>query len=638
MIPLLSSSIILISFIGLLNFTNSIQSEIINELKLVAFNLMDKLSRQMFERTADVQFLSTSNILTNPNFTLPQKMDYLRSLERAVKAYASISLYNNNGIKIGDTRSILIGVNDSQKAFFNGAIKGHIYYDPIPIFSETFKKYVIHFSAPLYNKNRILKGVVVETYPVDKINDIFKKMVPPENHLNPEFNSIKVDLVSHNGTEVYSNYDIKSISQKKQEIQSLILKNNYQNNSFPVNSDIENNMLGEKEILVSSSQGNGYLDYKGSGWILILRENTDTLFGNLQKIVNQFLIAAFIIEIISVILILLIARNISLPLSKLMAKVIDLGRGNYNSIIEIKSSDEIGELASNFEFMRKELNKINQNLNKIVKERTLELEKANTDLKSSKENLQKLNMELVMANIAKEEFMSMISHELKTPLVPARGYLEMLMRQKHLGELNTKQEKFIHVIYRNIIKLEYLVNDVLDIYKLDIGKLRLSKKLVNVDELVKITISDLMILTIDKNTTLTYELKISKRVNVLCDQRRIEQVFSNLIKNSMDFVPKDFGIINLKAEITKDNAFVQFSVEDNGPGIPINEMDNLFKKFYQIDTSLTRKHSGTGLGLVICKGIIEAHGGRIWVNKEFEYGACFIFTLPLLNDKEEKVL
>ena len=84
--------------------------------------------------------------------------------------------------------------------------------------------------------------------------------------------------------------------------------------------------------------------YKGSGWILIFRENIDTLFGNLQKIANQFLIAAGIIEIISVIIILLIARNISLPMSKLMAKVIDLGRGNYNSIIEIKSSDEIGEL------------------------------------------------------------------------------------------------------------------------------------------------------------------------------------------------------------------------------------------------------------------------------------------------------
>ena len=98
-----------------------------------------------------------------------------------------------------------------------------------------------------------------------------------------------------------------------------------------------------------------------------------------------------------------------------------------------------------------------------------------------------------MADVAKEEFMSMISHELKTPLVPARGYLEMLLRQKKLGELNEKQKKFINIIYRNILKLEYLVNDVLDIYKLDIGKLRFFKKLVNVEELIKLVVSDLMV-------------------------------------------------------------------------------------------------------------------------------------------------
>jgi signal transduction histidine kinase len=131
--------------------------------------------------------------------------------------------------------------------------------------------------------------------------------------------------------------------------------------------------------------------------------------------------------------------------------VIELGKGNYDSKIEISSSDEIGKLAANFELMRNEINKINKNLNKIVKERTLELEKANEDLKLKEENLQKLNNELINVDVEKEEFMSMISHELKTPLVHARGYLEMLLRQKRIGELNTRQEKFINLIYRNIL-------------------------------------------------------------------------------------------------------------------------------------------------------------------------------------------
>ena len=95
-------------------------------------------------------------------------------------------------------------------------------------------------------------------------------------------------------------------------------------------------------------------------------------------------------------------------------------------------------------------------------------------------------------------------------------------------------------------------------------------------------------------------------------------MFSNLIKNSIDFVPVHFGKIDIEVEIFSDKSFVKFSVKDNGPGIPVNEVYNLFQTFYQIDTSATRKHGGTGLGLVICKGIVEAHGGKIWIDKEYQ--------------------
>ena len=283
--------------------------------------------------------------------------------------------------------------------------------------------------------------------------------------------------------------------------------------------------------------------------------------------------------------------------------------------------------------MRKDINKVNSNLNKLVEERTSELKEANYDLTLKEENLQKLNKELIMADVAKEEFMSMVSHELKTPLVPARGYLEMLLRQKKIGELNEKQKRFMDIIYRNILKVEYLVNDVLDVYKLDIGKLRFSKKLINIRHLIDVIENDLRLLTNDKNIKLNFEILVDKNDYIYCDQKRIEQVFSNLIKNSIDFVPDHFGKIDIEVEISSDKSFVKFSVKDNGPGIPVNEVNNLFQTFYQIDTSATRKHGGTGLGLVICKGIVEAHGGKIWIDKEYDKGACFIFTLPLVNDK-----
>jgi signal transduction histidine kinase len=102
-----------------------------------------------------------------------------------------------------------------------------------------------------------------------------------------------------------------------------------------------------------------------------------------------------------------------------------------------------------------------------------------------------------------------------------------------------------------------------------------------------------------------------------------------MIKNSIDFVPKKGGRIIIRAEEnSSDKDLITFTVEDNGTGVPAEKVDNLFKKFYQIDTTLTRRHGGTGLGLAISKGIIEAHGGTIWIDKSYNLGSSFKFTLP----------
>jgi signal transduction histidine kinase len=133
----------------------------------------------------------------------------------------------------------------------------------------------------------------------------------------------------------------------------------------------------------------------------------------------------------------------------------------------------------------------------------------------------------------------------------------------------------------------------------------------------------------------------SGTMTVLCDPRRIRQVITNLIKNSIDFVPDKGGRITIrtKADYVTDNDsgktnYVTFTIEDNGSGIPPEKVGNLFKKFYQIDTSVQRKHGGTGLGLVICKGIIESHSGKIWIDKKYTSGTCISFTLPIADEKD----
>ena len=106
---------------------------------------------------------------------------------------------------------------------------------------------------------------------------------------------------------------------------------------------------------------------------------------------------------------------------------------------------------------------------------------------------------------------------------------------------------------------------------------------------------------------------------------------ANLVKNSVDFVPEKGGKITIRAEVDETYQNVTFTVEDNGIGIPLEKMDNLFKTFYQVDTTLARKHGGTGLGLVICKGIIEDHGGKIWIDRSYTHGTSIKFTLPIAS-------
>ncbi|HEY7109606.1 MAG TPA: sensor histidine kinase [Nitrososphaeraceae archaeon] len=258
------------------------------------------------------------------------------------------------------------------------------------------------------------------------------------------------------------------------------------------------------------------------------------------------------------------------------------------------------------------------------------LNRLTNQLINKDKELQKYNDELISVEKAKDEFMSMINHELKTPLVPIKGYADMLIKTNIMGELSEKQKKAVRSISYNVGKLELLVSDILDVYKLDMGKLRLAKKDVDVRQMVDSNIQEFKRLADEKNVNIKSDVQYEGLVH--CDQRRIDQVITNLIKNAIDFVAPNTGRILIHVFKDEDKKAVAFSVEDNGTGIPSEKIDSLFKKFYQIDTTLTRKHGGTGLGLAISKGIIEAHGGEMWVDKEFKDGARFMFILPIQDD------
>ena len=225
----------------------------------------------------------------------------------------------------------------------------------------------------------------------------------------------------------------------------------------------------------------------------------------------------------------------------------------------------------------------------------------------------------------KHEFLSMITHELKTPLTPILGWAEALSTPKIMGELTKKQLKAINAISSSARSLERLIGDMLDVQKLTLEKMMINNNSFDVKEMLGAICENNKPEFKSKNVKLLNNCK--DRIIIKSDIQRVEQIFNNLIQNAFDFIPKDTGVVELNAE--KERTSIKFSVKDNGLGISEKNKENLFKKFYQVDTSVTRKHGGTGLGLAICKGVIEKMGGKIWCESKLGEGTIFYFNLPI---------
>ena len=232
--------------------------------------------------------------------------------------------------------------------------------------------------------------------------------------------------------------------------------------------------------------------------------------------------------------------------------------------------------------------------------------------------------ELKKLETAKDEFASMMTHELKTPLAPIFGHCEMLKEPGLLGGLNPVQLDAVNKISQNARRLEQLIADVLEAQRLEMGSMKFDKEEFDVTKFMAEVHNDYIQIMKEKQIKIVNYTE--EKLTLRSDKNRIRQVIDNLVLNSADFMPEKDGEISIGAVRVDDK--IVFHVKDNGIGIPEDELDKIFVKFYQVDTSHTRKHQGTGLGLAVCNGIVEGLGGKIWVESELGKGTGFYFSIP----------
>ena len=299
---------------------------------------------------------------------------------------------------------------------------------------------------------------------------------------------------------------------------------------------------------------------------------------------------------------LFVYNSISRPIIKLKDIALEIGGGNLDTQIGIESPDEIGELASAFKQMTK-------------------------DLKKSKNEIESYSKDLETLVKQKDEFIGQLGHDLKTPLSILMNVLPMIQDE----EKKPDAKEDCKVAIRNVDYIKNLVTETLKIAELNSPSAKFDMKETNLLEIVDNAIIDNQLVLDKKNIKI--ENMIDEKITIRADDLRIKEVFNNLFTNAVRYTPNGHGVITIDAE--EDRDYVTISVRDTGIGLTEKQLGHIFDEFYKADES---RHDlgGSGLGLSICKRIIEKHGGKIWVESPGpRKGSTFYFTLHSKKLNEE---
>jgi signal transduction histidine kinase len=391
--------------------------------------------------------------------------------------------------------------------------------------------------------------------------------------------------------------------------------------------------------------------FKAFDWFIVIAIPVNEIQKPVKSLVTQQSVIIGFIFLLSLLTAYFFVSRLSRPLKLLASYAKDIPSIDFTSSAKIESKikhlpekfkDEVGRLAESFVYMESELKK---NIQQVIISTRYQKEAAEE------------------ANRAKSEFLANMSHELRTPLNHILGFTELVL-DKSQGELNETQEEFLRDVYQSSKHLLSLINDILDISKVEAGKLELDITDVDLDQLLKNS------LIMFKEKALKHHIEISIRGDsipskIRADERKIKQIIYNLLSNAVKFT-NDGGKVLLIVRLSDcvirpgarwndpdylkiiqenscsddleeaiRNQCIQISVADTGIGLELGDQERIFKPFEQAEGSLSRKYQGTGLGLSLTKKLVELHGGRIWVESDgLSKGSVFSFVIPLYYNSD----
>ncbi len=434
----------------------------------------------------------------------------------------------------------------------------------------------------------VLKDEILIFNTIKSLTETYQPTIVYAGYLSPS--GIVLSAVKKSEEQNAFRQRFFKIDKRSINIENFFSKSNEEIKEFGLNLFVKDKYVGT--IKVGFSEDN---------LILEIKKGINLIFNKI------FAISVFAL-LIGFILAFALAEQLNRPIKKLTEASIELSKGNLNVKVEIENrKDELGQLSHTFNEMVKKIRELDE---------------------------------------LKDSFVSSVSHELRSPLSAIDGYCDYLIEGILKNMPIEKQQKALRIMKEATIRLTDFINSILDIAKIKAGKFEIKKVAVNINYLCKEIVTLFTQLATDQGKRL--KLDVPENIpNVNADPEKIKQVITNLLGNALKFTPVDSEIIvgaqvvmgkdvrygkrmtDSLTDLQKNIQFVEIWVSDTGLGIPPDEIDKIFLKFYQVSESATKKPKGTGLGLSIAAEIVKLHDGKIWVESVLGKSSTFRFILPL---------
>jgi len=622
-------------------------------LKNASYTLSNNISSFFNKRINEIEYLSNMySVFQQPTASSEQDiLNSLKEFQQKESSYKVLGLIDAAGKPIALTSSQWQNQDFASQDYFIEAVRSDRIYFSAPGIGLVDKQPELVISRAVRNlKTKKLIGVVVGIIDLRKVGEITHYAIMRSI---AEGRYIFVTILDESALLLYDNGMLFSKYLKERLSDNEVYQKVKRGEQ--VKREIE---AGKREAAfvtsgqIPFSREYGYVGGVQVGadpnlvfnrWVILVSIPESTVLEGLQEVKIKFIIVIIAIVIFIPFFAVSLARDFLKPVYELHRGSEIIGQGNLEYHIQVNTGNELQQLAEQFNLMADNLKNSYAKLEEKVRERTSELQERNLELQKVQDYLVQKNEELNDAynrlerlDIMKDEFVSTVSHELRTPLTAIKEGVSLIMDRVLPGGISPEQERVLNIAKKNIERLETLIQDILDLAKLESGRMKMVKHEQQIQRLIESFIPTMMPLVEHKKLSLGYSLE-EGLPSIYADETRLLQVLTNLVGNSIKFTDGG-GKITVRIKRSATPGMVEFAIEDTGKGIPSEALNRIFEKFEQVDREVKPGIKGTGLGLSICRQIVEAHGGKITVASGLNKGSTFSFTIPtfepatVLND------